>query len=86
MDYDPWSFDVSKWSNYLAYKVLMYVPKFSNANAAGREDVETETEEEEEEEVEILESACSFNSDDASAKQQQRRMQQPNGHQQHSNK
>jgi hypothetical protein len=63
MDYGSRGFDVTKWPNYLAYKVLMDVPKFSDANAAGSDDVETENEDDEDEEVEFPESVGDFNGD-----------------------
>jgi uncharacterized membrane protein YgcG len=46
MDYGSRNFDVSKWPNYLAYEVLMDVPKFSDSNAVD-DDLETDEEDEE---------------------------------------
>jgi hypothetical protein len=46
MDYGSRNFDVSTWPNYLAYQVLMDVPKFSDANSVDN-DVETDEEDEE---------------------------------------
>jgi hypothetical protein len=64
MDGGSQNFDVAKCTNYLAYRVLMDVPKFSDVNAAVRDNVENESEEEEEDEgeVEILKSSR-FNSE-----------------------